>query len=196
MFDTFRTGDLVAGFVAAAVFVVLFAILGLTPIASVPLAVVAYLGVRLAIPRPDENVSAIRECQRQVDDITGLIRTFDSGRHGGGSDLLHQIGAALVAILAAIRSDPKKREYASAFLDDYLTPIRAVVNPYVRLASQDVTLANPDLTETENDTFPKIVAELTKLREDLYRSDVTQLRTGKELVDLISLPIVTSHKDD
>ena len=42
MFDTFRTGDLVAGIVAAAVFIGLFAILGVTPIASVPLAVVAY----------------------------------------------------------------------------------------------------------------------------------------------------------
>jgi hypothetical protein len=196
MADWLWNGDLVAGVGAAAVFLVLVIAINLSPIVGAGLALVAYLGIRLVLPRPDDLVPVLRSCQDRVDEIGRLVPRLDPTRRPLGSKNLGEIHQSLIEILSLIRSDRATREYARPFLSDYLTPISAVLVPYVRLAGKDVQLADADLTAAENDTMPRILDELAKLKEDLYRSDVTRLRTGKELVDLMTLPIVSRPKDD
>jgi hypothetical protein len=128
--------------------------------------------------------------------IGQLSRTLEPVGAASGRAQVRQIYQTLVEILQVIGSDSKKRAYAEPFLNDYLVPIQAVLVPYVRLVTRKVELGTGDLAETEKSTLPRIQSEIDKLKSDLYRSDLTQLRTGKELVDLMSLPIVVSRKDD
>jgi hypothetical protein len=196
MAEWLGSGDIVAGVGAAVVFLVLVVAINVSPIVGAVLALATYLGIRLVLPRPNELAPVIRNCRDQVDEIGRLVPQLDPTRRPVGSKHLHEIHQSLVEILSLIQSDRTTREYARPFLSDYLTPISAVLVPYVRLAGKDLQLADGDLASAENDTMPRILDELTKLKEDLYRSDVTRLRTGKELVDLMSLPIVSRQRDD
>jgi hypothetical protein len=194
MADLLYETDLVAGFVAGVAFLIVMVVVMVPIWLGLGLAVLVYLGMRLVLPSPDEAARAVREGRQRLGALAALIRQVDPRGRPGARKQLEQIVQLAQTDFDLIRKDPKRRGYAQPFLTDYLTPIQSVVTPYVRLAGQGVAPANDDLAEVERDSLPRIVAELTSLRDDLYRTDLTELRVGKELVDMMSLPIVTKNQ--
>jgi hypothetical protein len=188
--------DIVAGASAALLFLALYLLVGITPVVSVALAAVAYVGLRLSLPRPDPLATAVSSCERALGETGRLVQALASAKRPNGKQQVRDIYQVLMDILTVIRTDAAKREYAPAFYGDYILPINAVLTPYVRLTAQNVDSATKDLTDIETETLPRIATELKKLKDDIYLPDVANLRTGKELVDLMSLPLVVRYKDD
>src|SRR5262249_47954589 len=145
MFDLLGETDLVAGLAAAAAFVVLVFALGVVVWVSLPLAVLVYLGARLAIPRPDEAARALPEGATRAARIQRLAGQIDPTTHPEARRQAEEIARLTETALTLIRSSPTRRGYAVPFLTDYLTPIEAVLTPYVQLAGRGVTLADKDL---------------------------------------------------
>ena len=193
MADLLYETDLVAGCAAAVAFLVLTFAVGVPFWIGIPLAVLVYLGTRLLLPQPDDSRRALRESARGVSAIAALARQMDAKTNPTARKQIEQIAQLARTDYELIRKDASRREYAQPFLAEYISPIQRVLTPYVRLAAQHVTTANADLAEVERDSLPRIVEELTSLRDDLYRTDLTELRVGKELVNMMSLPIVMNN---
>jgi hypothetical protein len=186
-----RSPDLIAGVAASALLLVLVLGLGLGTVPSLALAVVAYLGVRLALPRPAGPATsalppaeALKRCQQHVTEIRTLARRLPARTDDGTRQRIGRIGERAGQILAVIRDDPAKRGAAEAYLTGYLEPIHALLSRYVTLAERDVESAGPALARAEQETLPTIETGLDRLYEKLHAEDIIDLEVASEMLDL------------
>lgn len=182
--------DLIAGVVASALLLALVFALGLDVMPSLVLAVGAYLGLRLALPRPASTAAALsaaealRRCEQRVTEIRQLARRRSASSVDEPARQLWRIGERAGQIVAVLRDDPAKGSVAEAYLTGYLDPIQAVVSRYVLLGERDVSSAAAALARAELETLPSIEHALDRLYDRLHTEDVIDLEVASEMLDL------------
>lgn len=188
--------DAIAGGAATVFFLLGVFVLGLTVPVSLGLSLVAYLGLRLALPKPDPAVAEsaaldalIARCQEKVVEIQQAAGWAEFTGKPQVEQQLLRIHRAARRVLDAIEQDPNKREAAEPYLTEYLTPITDVLGQYVRLSGRELSLAAAELAELETRTLPLIERRLTKLHEQIHSADVMALELNTKMLEYTLAPI-------
>jgi hypothetical protein len=183
--------DLLAGATAAGLLLILVFGLHLDFWLGLVLALVTYLGLRLALPSRKPGVpelseaEALKRAHQRVTDLKTLARQRYAARVGDrGDEPIGRIAEQAGRVLAAIEEEPGRRRLAAWYLREYLTPIHGVVSRYARLRERGVAAAAPSLTTAETETLPMIERILGELHDRLYQEDVVDLKVQSEMLEL------------
>ncbi len=190
-----RNTDIMAGLGAALLLLLCVFLLQITLPIGIALAVVAYVGLRLALPKADAREESARlaaifaQCGDRVLEI-GQFAGW-AGFAGKPEVREHLLTIARVAkrILTAIMQDPDKHRVAQQYLDEYLNPIVGVLGSYVRLAGRDLELARDELTALETETLPLIERRLDTLYEQIHSADLAAFELDTKMLEYTLQPI-------
>lgn len=190
-----RNTDILAGLGAVVLLAVLVFLLKITLPISIALAFVAYIGLRLLLPKTDAAADAERQaavlaqCDDRVTTIGQLAGWAGFAGKATVRERLLTIARTAQRILSAIKQDESKQSLADKYLTEYLDPITAVLSSYVKLAGRDLTMAQDDLTALENQTLPLIERRLNLLYEQIHSADVAALELNARMLEYTLQPI-------
>lgn len=190
-----RNTDLLAGAGAALLLVLCAVPLGLPLPLGIALAAIAYVGLRLALPRaavpPPEQVFAatLARCEEQITAIQQFAGWAGFAGKPTVRERLLRIHQLARRTLAAIAQDPNKHGALGQYFDEYLTPITAVLASYVRLAGRELVLARDELAAIEEETLPLIERRLNTLYEQIHSADLAALELDTKMLEYTLQPL-------
>jgi len=190
-----RNTDLVAGLGAVLLLLLCVFLLQVALPLSIVLAVVAYVGLRLALPKgnPHKEAERLAATLARCDERVTAIGQFAGWAGFAGKPEVRErlLAIARVAkrILTAIMQDPNKQSVAQQYLDEYLDPITSVLSNYVRLAGRDLALARDELAALETETLPLIERRLNTLYEQIHSADLAALELDTKMLEYTLQPI-------
>ncbi len=190
-----RNTDLLAGLGAIVLLLGCVFLLRLALPIGIALAVVAYIGLRLALPRANPNEEAERlaatlaRCEERVTAIGQFAGWAGFAGKPAVRERLLSIARIAKRILTAIAQDPNKQSVAQQYLDEYLDPVTKVLGNYVRLAGRDLALARDELAALESETLPLIERRLNTLHEQIHSADLAALELDTKMLEYTLQPI-------
>jgi hypothetical protein len=198
-----RNTDVLAGLGAVGLLLLcVFALQVALPL-GIGLAAVAYVGLRLALPKGDPHAqeeaarlaATLARCEERVTAIGQFAGWAGFAGKPEVRERLLAIARVAKRVLTAIGQDPNKRGVAPQFLDEYLDPITSVLSSYVRLAGRDLALARDELAALEADTLPLIERRLTTLYEQIHSADLAALELDTKMLEYTLQPISMATGD-
>ena len=187
--------DLLAGLGAVGLLLLCVFPLQLALPLSVGLALAAYVGLRLALPRRGSRDEAaalaatLARCEEQVTAIGQFAGWAGFAGKPTVRERLLAIGHGARRILTAITQDPNKYALADRFLSEYLDPITTLLANYIRLAGRDLALARDELVALETRTLPLIERRLDALYEQIHSADVASLELASQMLEYTLQPL-------
>jgi 5-bromo-4-chloroindolyl phosphate hydrolysis protein len=185
------SGDLVAGVVAAVLFLVLTFGTGLSIPIAIVLAVAAYVGIVLVRPQvggrrgdtaaeaAEKAALAYQTSLTKVATIRGLAARVQKE---GTRDLVLRISDQSDRILAAMKED---NNFAAAplFLEQLLEPTESLLETYVRLSTRGVKAADELLARNESQDLPMIERAARNFFERMHRDSIVDLAALSEVLE-------------
>jgi hypothetical protein len=180
--------DLLAGVLAATLLLGAIKI-GVIPLLAIPLAVATYAGLRLVRPwwtNQHEADAADQERRAYQAAIANSVALRALQRQIVKPAAREQVGRILnrTAIILAVMREDGSLAAAPLFNDRLLTPFRALLTQYVHLSTRGVTSASELLEQTETRDLPLIERSVDVFYERLHRSQVVDLATLREMLEL------------
>lgn len=133
--------------------------------------------------RREEEV--FKECNKRVKEVLQFAKSPIFEENSNVRKLIEGIAVTLDEILTAIIGDENKREEAVIFLSAQLIPVHETLKGYVLLSLRGVasSKAKRELVRIELD-LPRMSRDLREYYEKLHDSDVRQLETLKEIMEI------------
>ena len=201
MRKAFGNSDLLAGLGAVGLLLLCVFLLQLALPLSIALAVAAYVGLRLALPRrqPRDEGAALAATLARCEEQVTAIGQFAGWAGFAGKPEVRQrlltIARSARRILTAITQDPNKHATAERFLSDYLDPITTLLANYIRVAGRDLALAHDELAALETRTLPLIERRLNTLYEQIHSADVASLELESKMLEYTLQPLSTKTSE-
>ncbi len=190
-----RNSDLLAGIGAVLLLLVCVFLLQIGLPLSIALALVAYVGLRLVLPKSDAATAAaqlaatLAQCEERVTTISQFAGWAGFSGKPEVRERLLTIARIAKRTLIAITQDPTKEHLAAQYLTEYLDPITSVLSGYVRLAGRDLELAQNELHALETETLPLIERRLRTLYEQIHSADLAALELNARMLEYTLQPI-------
>ncbi len=187
--------DLLAGLGAVGLLLLCAFPLQLALPLSIALAIAAYVGLRLALPRrqPRDAEEALASTLARCEEQVTAIGQFAGWAGFAGKPEVRQrlltIARSARRILTAITQDPNKHATADRFLSEYLDPITTLLGNYIRLAGRDLDLARDELAALETRTLPLIERRLNALYEQMHSADVAAFEIESKMLEYTLQPL-------
>ena len=182
-------GELLAGGAAAALFLVAVA-LSISSWLAILLALTTYAGVVLLWPRRSRRAAAGDDARRQHLAYQSALANASAIRmlaqriaKPAVREHVDRILGRIARVLAAMREDGSLAA-APVFDEQLLTPFRAVLTEYVRLAGRGVRSADGLLERTESRDLALIEQAVDTFYEQLHRGHMIDLATLSDVLEL------------
>lgn len=95
-----------------------------------------------------------------------------------------EVCASADRVLAAIGENPEEVVLARDFVSRYLTPASSILGDYSRLASRNVSSAQPTLERVEEHDLPMLEEKLNEVHDRLHRGSLIDLQVAREMLSL------------